>query len=845
MKENSGWLGNAGSLVAGRLVVAALGWIATIIVARNLDQDAFGRFTFVFGMLGMMSIVTDLGLGRIALSGVMDGAGDRREFAGTYVVLRTLLGFVGYGVALLFTVIAGYPADVVTATAVGGLVVIVATASHAYELVLQAHLQLGIVAVSAVAGRLAQLGLIAAIVVADGTLVALMVPAVIAELIIAAIKIPKSLRMQPTSFVIRPTLWWALLREAVPISIGTALATLYFRVDSIMLSKLSDFSAVAVYGVAFKFVDVLHFISLSISVPLLTVLVRSWPGDKRQFKGAIDRTVMLMAFVAGALIVHFVLFASETVELLYGGAYVSGALTVQLLILGEIIGFGSVIGLTLLTAVGRHRPYPYIALAGLVVNVGLNIWAIDRYGFQGAAVTTVITEVVVVFGMWLLVLRVGELPIMNLRPILLMIPAAALAIGCGALVDSLTVWPLAAATGAVVYAVAFAAIPLSTAAIGGRGSSRPGPPGGGAARPVRVVVVGHSRSGSGAERVLLRYTDAMVDAGWEVIGACPEGFLARELRQRGIEPWIIPDLQLPGGPRPLAAVTMLIRWVRAAILLQGKVERDMVLVVNGLLALPPVRMAGLSRSALWLVHDVVVRSDLRFVAQHGARKLAGAAGVSEAAAALPRSIGVPTVVVRNGTVWPIEPARPSRSDRPVIGINAMVTEWKGHHILLDAVADLPGIDLEVLGGSFPKDAAYRERLEQRATEPDLQGRVRFLGHQEDPLEAMRSWSVAVSASVEPEAGPLAVLEAMSLGIAVVATAHGGAVEVVGSAGLLVEPRSADELRAAIQRLLGDPELRLRCSEAGRAAVAGELTEEISNRAFLKLLCEMRSDVLVP
>ena len=112
------------------------------------------------------------------------------------------------------------------------------------------------------------------------------------------------------------------------------------------------------------------------------------------------------------------------------------------------------------------------------------------------------------------------------------------------------------------------------------------------------------------------------------------------------------------------------------------------------------------------------------------------------------------------------------------------------------------------------------------------------------MDAMRSWSVAVSASVEPEAGPLAVLEAMSLGIAVVATAHGGAVEVVGSAGLLVEPKNVDQLRAAIERLLGDSDLRRRCSEAGRATVAEELTEEISNRVFLKLLSEMRGKVLV-
>ena len=79
---------------------------------------------------------------------------------------------------------------------------------------------------------------------------------------------------------------------------------------------------------------------------------------------------------------------------------------------------------------------------------------------------------------------------------------------------------------------------------------------------------------------------------------------------------------------------------------------------------------------------------------------------------------------------------------------------------------------------------------------------------------MRHWSVAVVPSVEPEAGPLVVLEAMSIGVPLVATAHGGPVEVVGRAGLLVPPRDPQALAGAIRSLLDDPELWRRCSQAG-------------------------------
>jgi glycosyltransferase involved in cell wall biosynthesis len=85
--------------------------------------------------------------------------------------------------------------------------------------------------------------------------------------------------------------------------------------------------------------------------------------------------------------------------------------------------------------------------------------------------------------------------------------------------------------------------------------------------------------------------------------------------------------------------------------------------------------------------------------------------------------------------------------------------------------------------------------------------VRFLGHV-DPESALRRWDVLVSASVSPEAGPLSVLEAMSYGVPVVGTDHGGTTEFLrDGAGLLVAPDDAAAMAAAIDTLLRDDRLR--------------------------------------
>lgn len=354
----------------------------------------------------------------------------------------------------------------------------------------------------------------------------------------------------------------------------------------------------------------------------------------------------------------------------------------------------------------------------------------------------------------------------------------------------------------------------------------------------RLLAVSHTGLFSGAERVLVDHLEAARAAGWTVTAASPPGTLTDALVERAVPVAALPDLKLGGGPRPVAAAAMVARWVPAARVLRRAARGADVVLVNGLLALPAARLARLDAPVAWLVHDVVVRRDLELMARFGAPAVARALAVSGAAGALAGRLGIDVTVVRNGTRWPVDPADEAPPPPPVVGISAMLTPWKGHEVLLEAMAAVPGAVLEVLGGTFPKDADHAAALRARAERPDLAGRVRFLGHQPDPLAHMRRWTLAVNASVDPEAAPLSVLEAMSLGLPVVATDHGGTPEVLGDAGRLVRPGDAEGLARAVRALLDDPDARRACRVAGRAAVAGGLDLAATSQRFLTVLADV-------
>jgi glycosyltransferase involved in cell wall biosynthesis len=158
-------------------------------------------------------------------------------------------------------------------------------------------------------------------------------------------------------------------------------------------------------------------------------------------------------------------------------------------------------------------------------------------------------------------------------------------------------------------------------------------------------------------------------------------------------------------------------------------------------------------------------------------------------------------------------------DTPLIVSVANFKPFKGHQHLLRAAAlvRLRAPDARfVLVGVGPEEP----RMKELAAELVLDGSVVFAGFREDAPRLMAAADVFVLPS-EHEGFPIALLEAMALGRAVVATNVDGIPEAArdGVDAVLVGPRNPDALAAAIVTLLEDPLLRDRLGFAARRRAA--------------------------
>jgi glycosyltransferase involved in cell wall biosynthesis len=178
--------------------------------------------------------------------------------------------------------------------------------------------------------------------------------------------------------------------------------------------------------------------------------------------------------------------------------------------------------------------------------------------------------------------------------------------------------------------------------------------------------------------------------------------------------------------------------------------------------------------------------------------------------------------VSNG-VSGLEPVAPADfwPGRPVVLSVANLYASKGHATVLDALARLAPTHRDILY-AVVGDGPQRRHLEARARELGLSARVRFLGWiAHDEVLALMARADAFVLPSAPEGFGLVYAEAMAQGTPVVACRGEGPDDFVedGESGLLVAPRDAAAVAAAIALLLDDPATAARLAAAGRAAVA--------------------------
>ena len=341
---------------------------------------------------------------------------------------------------------------------------------------------------------------------------------------------------------------------------------------------------------------------------------------------------------------------------------------------------------------------------------------------------------------------------------------------------------------------------------------------------MRVLFVSHTATVSGAELIL---ADAVLPWRGATAFLFEGGDLSRLLSERGL---IVREARNGAGragfrrdSSPMAALPMVKRLAGLTAELANAARSHDVVYANSQKAfvLAAAATALVRRPLVWHLHDIIDpvhfggaqrrlqvwlanrRASLvivpsraaaeAFVAQGGRRDLVevvpnGLAVESDGRdrGAVRRALGLPDV--------------------PLVGVVSRLAAWKGQDVVLRALSDLPGVHAVIAGDPLFGEQRYAQGLERLAAELGLADRVHFLGQRSDVPCLMRAMDAVIHPSVHPEPFGRTLVEAMLVGVPVIATDTGASSEILedGRAGTLVPAGDPSALAAAIAQVLTRP-----------------------------------------
>jgi len=385
--HNTGWLlgFQALKMVFGLLVGA---W-----VARYLGPSQYGELSYVLAFVAFFQTISLLGLNAIAIRDMAKNREASHVILGTVFRLRLFAGLLCWLCAVGSMAIFR-PGDtntlVLTAIVAGTMIF---QASETIDLWFQSQTQ---------SKRTVLSKTLAYIIISLAKVVLILVKAQLIyfavagllEFVLASIALSFSYRIFPA-----PLKWhWdieigiRLLKESWPYMFSSIAIIIYMRIDQIMLREMLGIHELGIFSAAMPLSTTWYFIPMMISQSVGPSIAIKKDSDPVRYDLYIDRLFSLIWWIMIPISVLIALFSHMIVRILYGETYLASATVLAIHIFANIpVGLGVMQSIWI---VNEQKNTLSLAktITGAVTNIGLNLYLIPKYGAIGAAVATVLSQ---------------------------------------------------------------------------------------------------------------------------------------------------------------------------------------------------------------------------------------------------------------------------------------------------------------------------------------------------------------------------------------------------------------------------------------------------------------------
>ena len=388
-----------------------------MLMLRLLLPEDVGKYYFAIVMIGYFEIFTNFGLNTLLIRDVAQDRSRANGYLSNTAALRLILCMVSAPVLvalmLLWHQAFGLSRDVGVVIALLGVSLVPGNISAALSSLFYAQEQMEYPAAVSVITTIVKVVINVVVLAAGGGIVGLAAVSVLMNVlnVILFSYLVWNRLLRPKLELDRGQMR-EMLHASLPLMLNHMLATLFFRMDVLLLQPLRGDRAVGYYGTAYKFIDGLNIIPSTFTFAVFPVLSRYAESARDSLLYAYVLSLRLLIAISLPIAVATA-FLAEPIILFFGGEQYVPYSVVALQVLIWFLPFSYVNSITqyVLIAVNQTRFITVSFVLATGFNLVINLALIPRYSYLGSSAATVLSEVVLLLPFLYGVSRhIGALP---------------------------------------------------------------------------------------------------------------------------------------------------------------------------------------------------------------------------------------------------------------------------------------------------------------------------------------------------------------------------------------------------------------------------------------------------
>ncbi len=388
--KNSSWM------MISQIITSICAFIWTILIARYLGVNDFGIMSFAMSFSTIINILLDLGVNTYATRDISRDTDLASEYLGKLIPLKIFLSILTMFISLLILVLMGKDYLTITVTLIFVIEIIFITMSGLLQGAFQAFGKMKYQATGIIINSLLllifigitlyfKLGLL--FVACSYAFTYILMLIYLYKNTLKHITVPK--------FEIDYNFCKKAVKLSIPFALTGFFYTIYFSIDTVMLSYLSGDYATGIYNASYKIITVLTTFFPVYQTVVFPLMSKLFEGSDDLLRLSYVKSVKYLLLIIMPITLGISLYATQLVTLIYGNAYLMSGPVMQVLVWTVCFLFVNGAASTLLNASNKEVSVTKIYCVAALFNVCLNLVLIPSYSYHGAALATVISEVLI------------------------------------------------------------------------------------------------------------------------------------------------------------------------------------------------------------------------------------------------------------------------------------------------------------------------------------------------------------------------------------------------------------------------------------------------------------------